>query len=97
MKNGWKCPQTFLSFVVEKPKSVDGRRRGKKHSMKQNLNCQTDRSQSRFFYTPASNTRHPPHHVVTGVRRVTAKFLSDNTWVRIPSGGPRNNGTSAIG
>ena len=26
-----------------------------------------------------------------------AKFRSERMWVRIPSGGPRNNGTSAIG
>jgi hypothetical protein len=38
------------------------------------------------------------NHVVVGVAHLaTAKFRSERMWVRIPNGGPRNNGTSAIG
>ena len=36
-------------------------------------------------------------HAFMTATLAAARFLRDSTWVRMPSGGPRNKGTSAIG
>jgi hypothetical protein len=51
----------------------------------------------RLFMRLDHGSRSPNHAVTSAPDLVTARFLSERTWVRIPSGGPRNNGTSAIG